>query len=96
MMRAIGSYITTKKKCPRAIVADEQTIKHVFSRVVRTEYGRQGEINIVPHLLKGDVLFVKIVNSLWAQEMWMRREFFVNKVNDTIGTHVIAHIKIAT
>lgn len=60
------------------------------------EYGRQGEQNITPHFLKNGVLFVRIDNSLWAQELWMRRAFFVEHINMTVGTPVLTDIKIAT
>ncbi len=95
-MKTIGSYITKKQKTPRTRTIDAPTIMHLFSRAVRMEYGRQGEQNILPHLLKNDVLFVKIENSLWAQELWMRRTFFVEHINTTVGTTVITDIKIAT
>ena len=68
----------------------------LISRAVRMEYGRQGEQNITPRFLKNGVLFVKIDNSLWAQELWMRRTFFVEHVNTTVGSSVLTDIKIAT
>ncbi len=95
-MKSIGAYITKKQKTPRAQIIDTPTIMHLFSRAVRKEYGRQGEQNITPRFLKNGVLFVKIENSLWAQELWIRRSFFVEHVNTTIGTSVITDIKIAT
>lgn len=95
-MKTIGSYITKKQSAPRVQSIDTPTIMHLFSRAVRMEYGRQGEQNITPRFLKNGVLFVKIDNSLWAQELWMRRTFFVEHVNTTVGSSVLTDIKIAT
>lgn len=102
-MKNIGKYLAHKKKntdlhdkkrLSRDI--DDQTLFHLFSRAVRDEYGRQGEKNIVPTFYKNGVIFVKINNSIWAQELWMHRNFFVNAINEKIGSDVIKNIKIST
>jgi hypothetical protein len=101
-MKNIGAYIAkkgTQKKTShyaRSHDIDTETILHLFSRAVRDEYGRQGEKNIAPHFYKNGVIFVKIQNSIWAQELWMRRSFFVNKLNEKIGSTVVKKIKVAT
>ena len=74
---------------------DDKTIKHLFSMAVRDEYGRQGEKNIAIEFYKNGIIFVSIQNSIWAQELWMRRSFFVKKLNDKIGDDIIKNIKIA-
>lgn len=101
-MKSIGKYITKKQlhaknvHSKKSIDLDDQTIMHLFSRAVRDEYGRQGEKNIVPKFYKNGVIFVSIHNSIWAQELWMHRSFFVTVLNEKIGTSVIKNIKIAT
>lgn len=102
-MKKIGKYLAQKKKQAdlqsvkrSSHDIDDQTLFHLFSRAVREEYGRQGEKNIVPTFYKNGVIFVKINNSIWAQELWMHRSFFVNVINEKIGSDVIKNIKIAT
>lgn len=102
-MKNIGKYISQKKKInihstvqKNAYVVDDQTITHLFSRAIREEYGRQGEKNIVPKFIKNGVIFVEITNSIWAQEMWMRRSYFIEQLNVKIGRKIVKNIKIAT
>ncbi|MFA5986711.1 MAG: DciA family protein [Parcubacteria group bacterium] len=100
-MKGIKSYIQKKKKNAQAIrkeniSVDDQTIMHLFSRAVREEYGRQGEKNIVPKLYKNGLIFISIHNAIWAQEIWLRRDFFVEALNEKIGRKVVRGIKIAT
>ncbi|PID52693.1 MAG: hypothetical protein CR972_00600 [Candidatus Moraniibacteriota bacterium] len=101
-MKNIGDYLTKKKiNTPSAhkkasADIDGETVMHLFSRAVRAEYGRQGEKNITPQFYKNGVIFVKIHNSIWAQELWMHRGFFVDTLNDKIGGTVVKNIKIAT
>ena len=74
---------------------DDKTIKHIFTQVIRDEYGRQGEKNIIPKFYKNGIIFVSIQNSIWAQELWMQRNFFITKLNNKIGNDIIKNIKIA-
>jgi predicted nucleic acid-binding Zn ribbon protein len=99
-MKNISTFLKkTKKKVQRqhkiSPNIDDRTIMHLFSLAIRGEYGRQGEKNIAPKFYKNGIIFVSIQNSIWAQELWMRRSFFVKKLNDKIGSNVIKNIKIA-
>lgn len=102
-MKNIGNYLAKKKAQRDSLVEkkenyniDGETVMHLFSRAVREEYGRQGEKNITPKFYKNGVIFVDIQNSIWAQELWMRRGFFVEVLNQKIGSNVVKNIKIAT
>lgn len=100
-MKTIGKYIQQKKKKTGSFekgecMVDDQTIMHLFSRAVREEYGRQGEKNIVPKFMKNGIIFLQINNSIWAQEVWMRRNYFVDMINEKVGSSVVKNIKIAT
>ncbi len=97
-MKSIKTHLTNKKKYHKEqkCVVDEKTIKHLFSRIVREEYGRQGEKNIIPSFYKDGTIFVEIHNSVWAQELWIRRDFFIHALNQKIGNDVVVDIKIST
>jgi predicted nucleic acid-binding Zn ribbon protein len=100
-MKNIGAYLakktaSKKKQHTKAVDVDGTTVMHLFSRAVRDEYGRQGEKNIVPQFYKNGIIFVRIQNSIWAQELWIRRSFFVDVLNQKIGNDVVKNIKIAT
>jgi len=99
-MKGIGAYISNKAKKKykkaKSVDIDERTIMHLFSRSVRAEYGRQGEKNIIPVFYKNGIIFVRIQNSIWAQELWMNRGLFVENLNKKIGKNIVKNIKIAT
>lgn len=99
-MKNISDYLKSKKRKVKrqqksSTNVDDRTIMHLFSLAIRDEYGRQGEKNIAPKFYKNGIIFVSIQNSIWAQELWMRRIFFVKKLNDKIGNDVVKNIKIA-
>lgn len=99
-MKNINDYFKIKKKKVKkqqasSVHIDNQTIMHLFSLAIRDEYGRQGEKNIAPKFYKNGIIFVSIQNSIWAQELWIRRSFFVKVLNDKIGNDVVKNIKIA-
>jgi hypothetical protein len=99
-MKDLSAYIAKKQKLQdkqqNTSNIDSQTIMHLFSRAVREEYGRQGEKNIVPSFYKNGIIFVKIQNSIWAQELWTNRSLFVQLLNEKIGSNTVKNIKIAT
>ena len=99
-MKNIGDYLRSKKRNAKGqqkslINVDDRTIMHLFLLAIRDEYGRQGEKNIIPKLYRNGIIFVSIQNSIWAQELWMRKNFFVKKLNNKIGNDVVKNIKIA-
>ena len=99
-MKDIGTFLKSKKKEVKtqhkaSENIDDKTINHLFACAIRDEYGRQGEKNIVPKFYKNGIIFVSIQNSIWAQELWMRRSFFIKKLNNKIGNDIVKNIKIA-
>ncbi len=101
-MKNIAKYILQKQKKgiesknQETSFIDDRTIMHLFSRIIRDEYGRQGEKNILPTFYKNGVIFVKINNSIWAQELWIRRSFFIEALNTKVGREILKNIKIAS
>lgn len=102
-MKSIGSYLQKKQskeskktyKSDTISVIDSKTIFHLFSHAIRKEYGRQGEKNIIPKFYKNGIIFVQINNSIWAQELWMQRQFFIKQINKKIGSGVLKNIKLS-
>ncbi|MCK4635561.1 MAG: DUF721 domain-containing protein [Candidatus Moranbacteria bacterium] len=96
-MKKLDNFLKFKKKKiqKRNIEVDEKTIFHLFMHVIKEEFGNQGQKNITPTFLKNSVIFVKIQNSIWAQELWIQRNFFIDNLNNKIGGEVIKDIKIS-
>ena len=80
--------ISGKKK----VDIDEKTVCHLFGQLVREEYGRMGTISVIPTHFKKNVLYVRVGNSVWAQEIWTHRNRLRDRLNDKIGTKIISKI----
>lgn len=74
---------------------DEKTVFHLFSCIIKDEFGNQGQKNIVPTFLKNGIIFVKVQNSIWAQELWLQRNFLVEKLNEKVGREFVKEIKVS-
>lgn len=97
-MKKIDNFLKFKKKQVqrRNLDIDEKTIFHLFMTVIKEEFGNQGQKNIVPVFLKDSVIFVKIQNSIWAQELWIQRNLFIENLNKKVGGEVIKDIKVSS
>jgi hypothetical protein len=96
-MKSLNSFIQQKRIKEQKVNynLDEKTIFHIFSSVIKEEFGKQGNLNIKPCLLKNKIIFVNIKNSIWAQELWIQRNYFINNLNKKIGGKVIKDIKVS-
>ncbi len=96
-MKKLDNFLKFKKKQVQRknMDVDEKTVFHLFMCVIKEEFGNQGQKNIVPVFLKDSVIFVKIQNSIWAQELWIQRTFFIDNLNTKVGGKLIKDIKIS-
>lgn len=96
-MKKIDNFLKFKKKQiqKHELNIDEKTIFHLFMQAIKEEFGNQGQKNIVPTFLKDSVIFVKIQNSIWAQELWLQRNFFIELLNKKVGGKIIKDIKVS-
>lgn len=73
---------------------DSQSIFNFFNRVIEREFGNKGLNYLKPDFWKNGKLFVKSKNSIWASELWINREDFINKINKEIGSREVREIGI--
>lgn len=79
----------------KKIVWDEKSIFFAFRRVIRAEYGAQGEKRITPTYLKNKKLFIDCAQSVWAHELSMRKDELIQKTNQELGSDEIEDIKFS-
>jgi len=79
----------------KKIAWDEKSIFFAFMRVIRAEYGAQGEKKITPTYLKNKKLFIDCSQSVWAHELSMRKDELVKKINQELGSAEVEDIKIS-
>lgn len=73
---------------------DDKTIFHVFKQVIKEDYGLQGADNVVPEFYKERIIFISFKKSIWAQEVWMRREDIINRVNNYCNAQILKELKV--
>lgn len=73
---------------------DEKSIFYLFQKIIKEEYGNQGFQKLKPVFLKNGKLFIESQSSVWANEIYLNRENFVQKMNQEIGEREIFEIKI--
>ncbi len=91
-MRQIKSFIDKYRPRKKEVEIDEKTVHHLFRQLVESEYGRVGVVGVVPISFRRGTLRVRVGNSVWAQEIWSRRENLRKVLNDKIGTEAIKKI----
>jgi len=84
-----------QKQKKKNIVWDEKSIFFAFMRVIKAEYGAQGEKRIIPTYLKNKKIFIDCSQSVWAHELLMRKEELIEKTNQELGSNEIEDIKFS-
>lgn len=82
--------------CTKTI--DDKTIFYVCKKVLVEEYGVRGGENIIPtnYQEKEKKLLLSPKSSLWASEAHMRRFHLVKRINELIGSPVLAEVKVTS
>ncbi|GBE16967.1 hypothetical protein BMS3Abin15_00791 [bacterium BMS3Abin15] len=83
-----------KHKEFRKTVLDEKTVFYIFKKIIKHEYGKKGEENLVPDFYKNGKLFIKTQSSNWASEAWVNRQDIIKKINQELNTKEVKGIKI--
>ena len=100
-MQALKDLLPAKKLdqyglCAKVI--DDQTIFYVCKRVLVEEYGARGGENITPvyYKEKEKRLLLSPRSSLWASEAHMRRAHIMKRINELLGSEVLAEVKVTS
>ncbi len=92
-MRTLKELLPTKKiVVPQEI--DEKTLFHICKRVLVEEYGIRGGENIIPTFYKEKKLFLSPRSSLWASEVFLRRKYLCDRINEIIGKEEVREVKV--
>ena len=90
-MRSIKDLIF--KKCEE-FKADEKTILFIATQAIKEEFGQAGRENVFPEKVILKTLIIKSSGSLWAAELWSRRQVIINRVNAEFEKGVVERLKI--
>lgn len=93
-MKELSKLLSLRKKEFKQTVWDDKGIFYAFKKVIKEEYGNQGEKNLVPTFLKNGKLFVKAGGSNWANELYGNRVSIVEKINRELNSEQVCEIKL--
>lgn len=94
--------ISDMMKAPRASVAeqgvkkvevDDKTLFFLSEKVVEALYGTRGRENVTPRFFRNGKLYFSCHSPLWANELWMTRETFRERINREVGREIVKEIK---
>lgn len=103
-MRAIGDVMrrvkTSEKAGKRASSIgkgriDDNTVFFLAERAVSALYGARGRENIIPRYFRDGKLHFSCHSPLWANELWMTRDVFRERLNREIGKELVMEIKVS-
>ena len=75
-------------------MADASTVLYLCGKVIMEEYGRQGTIAVTPRAYTRKTLVLRVDSTLWAQEVWMRRDLLIKCMNRKCGGPYIEKIAV--
>lgn len=92
-MKAIGKFLKHKEIKRRKNI-DSESVFYILKSVIKVKYGEIGALNIKPEYYKEGVVFLKINNSNWANEVWLNKKMIIDEINKKIGEDEIKDIKL--
>lgn len=93
-MKELSKLLSLRKREFKQTVWDDKSIFFAFRRIIKEEYGSQGEKNLVPTFLKNKKLFIKAGSSNWANELYGNRSAIIEKINSEINSYQVDEIKL--
>lgn len=92
-MKAIGKFLKSKQIKRRRDI-DSESAFYVFKNIIKVKYGEIGVLNIKPSYYKDGIIFLKINNSNWANEVWLNKQMLIDEINKKIGENEVKEIKL--
>lgn len=92
-MKALSAFLKVKNM-ERTRKMDEKTVFFLAEKAIESEYGRKGLQHIRPKSYSDGVLFLKVENSVWANEIALQSEEIARIMNDEIGGNDIRTIRV--
>jgi hypothetical protein len=92
-MKAIGGFLKNKQVV-RSENLDKESVFYVFKNIIRIKFGEVGVLNIKLDFYKKGIIYLKISNSNWANEIWLNKQMLIEELNKKIGDNEIKDIKL--
>lgn len=93
-MRALKDFIGKREGKFQSAALDDKTIFFLFRKIIQEEYGMRGLHELSPVQYEGKILSIKANNPLYSNELWMRRELLIGRMNQELGDEGVVEIKL--
>jgi predicted nucleic acid-binding Zn ribbon protein len=70
---------------------EDRQLREVWGKAVGPQIASQSR----PEHLRGEILLVKVANSVWMQQLYFLKEEIIGKVNTTLGKTSVKDIRFA-
>ena len=94
-MRSLKEFIGKRGEGSSKVTPlDDKTIFFLFRKIIREEYGLRGESELEPVIFSEGVLSVKANNPLYSNELWIRREAILARMNKALEQEVVSELRL--
>jgi hypothetical protein len=92
-MKIIGKFLKYKKIIKKNQI-DKESVFYILRNIIKIKFGEIGVLNIKFDFYDKGVIFLKINNSNWANEIWLNKQLIINEINKKIGENEIIDIRL--
>lgn len=93
-MRSLRDFIGKREGSFHAAKLDDKTVFFLFRKIIREEYGNRGVNELSPVSFSEGILSIKASNPLYSNELWMRRETLIDRMNRELGEAGILEVRL--
>jgi hypothetical protein len=93
-MKAIGKFLQYKEIKRKSNSIDNESVFYILKNIIKIKYGEVGSLSIRPSYYKDGVIFLKVSNSNWANEIWLSKKMLIDEINKKIGENEVKEIKL--
>lgn len=93
-MRSLRDFIGKRGGDFHPSQLDDKTVLFLFRKIIREEYGNRGVNELSPVTFSDGVLSIKASNPLYSNELWMRRDVLIDRMNRELGEVGVTEVKL--
>ena len=94
-MKALGEFLKGRVFNKKSAPIDDQAVFLLFRKVVLEDFGSIGLEKFTPqHYSSQKTLSVKVESAVWANELWLKRERIIRKINQEFGERAVSKLQL--
>lgn len=95
-MRVLGEFLKERVlKNKKSIPIDDQVVFLLFRKVILEDFGSIGLEKFTPKYYSSQkTLSIETESAIWANELWLKRELIMRKINQEFGERVVSKFQL--